>query len=87
MGAGHAIKLAKNACSAAALAMAIEAVAVATRAGLDPRARCRSRFGAAAASLYREALERGLAELDHTAIAKLIEERTGTRLRAGSGGA
>jgi len=32
-------------------------------------------------------LERGLAESDHTAIAKLIEERTGTRLRAGSGGA
>jgi hypothetical protein len=46
-----------------------------------------ARFGAAAAALYREALERGLAESDHTAIAKLIEERTGTRLRAGSGGA
>ena len=45
-----------------------------------------SRFGAAAVALYREALERGLAESDHTAIAQPIEERTGIRLRAGSGG-
>jgi 3-hydroxyisobutyrate dehydrogenase len=138
VGAGHAIKLVNNACSAAALAMTIEAVAVATRAGLDPARAVEiiqassgrsnatetkfprfilngrfdagfairlmakdlagyerlaeetgvgARFGAAAAALYREALERGLAESDHTAIAKLIEERTGTRLRAGSGGA
>jgi hypothetical protein len=36
LGTGHAIKLVNNACSAAALAMTIEAVAVATRAGLDP---------------------------------------------------
>ena len=46
-----------------------------------------SRFGAAAAALYREALERGLGESDHTAIAQLIEDQTGIRLRAGSGGA
>ncbi len=138
VGAGHAIKLVNNACSAAALVMTIEAVAVATKAGLDPARAVEiiqassgrsnatetkfprfilngrfdagfairlmakdlagyerlaeetgvgSRFGAAAAALYREALEGGLAESDHTAIAQLIEERTGIRLRAGSGGA
>jgi 3-hydroxyisobutyrate dehydrogenase len=138
VGAGHAIKLVNNACSAAALAMTVEAVAVAVKAGLDPARAVEiiqassgrsnatetkfprfilngrfdagfairlmakdlagyerlaeetgvgSRFGAAAAALYREALERGLGESDHTAIAQLIEDQTGIRLRAGSGGA
>jgi 3-hydroxyisobutyrate dehydrogenase len=137
VGAGHAIKLVNNACSAAALVMTIEAIAVAAKAGVDParavdiiqassgrsnatetkfprfilngrfdagfairlmakdlagyerlaeETGVGARFGAAAAALYREALERGLSESDHTAIVQLIEERTGIRLRAGSGG-
>jgi 3-hydroxyisobutyrate dehydrogenase len=36
LGTGHAIKLVNNACSAAALVMTAEALAVAARAGLDP---------------------------------------------------
>jgi 3-hydroxyisobutyrate dehydrogenase-like beta-hydroxyacid dehydrogenase len=36
VGAGHAIKLVNNACSAAALLMTAEAVAVAAKAGVDP---------------------------------------------------
>ena len=46
-----------------------------------------SKLATIAAELYRTAMARGLGEEDHTAVVRLIEEWTNTRLRAGSGGA
>jgi 3-hydroxyisobutyrate dehydrogenase len=138
VGAGHAIKLVNNMCSGGILALTIEAVAVAARAGVDPTRAVEilqassgrsnasdnkfprfilngafdagfavrlmakdlagferlaremgvdSKLATITAELYRTAIERGLGEEDHTAVLRLIEEWTNTRLRAGSGGA
>jgi 3-hydroxyisobutyrate dehydrogenase len=138
VGAGHAIKLVNNTCSAVALVMTAEAVAVAAKAGVDPARAVEiiqassgksnatetkfprfilngafdagfavrlmakdlagferlaretgvdSKLATTTAELYRTAIERGLGEEDHTAVVRLIEEWTNTRLRAGSGGA
>jgi 3-hydroxyisobutyrate dehydrogenase len=138
VGAGHAIKLVNNTCSAVALVMTAEAVAVAAKAGVDParaveiiqassgksnatetkfprfilngafdagfairlmakdlggferlarETGAESKLATIAAELYRTAIERGLGEEDHTAVVRLIEEWTQTRLRAGTGGA
>jgi len=138
VGAGHAIKLVNNTCSAVALVMTAEAVAVAAKAGVDParaveiiqassgksnatetkfprfilngafdagfavrlmakdlggferlarETGVESKLATIAAELYRTAMARGLGEDDHTAVVRLIEEWTNTRLRAGSGGA
>jgi len=134
VGAGHAMKLVNNVCSAAALLVTAEAVAVATRAGIDPAravdilqvssgrsnasdwkfpqfiltgrfdagfairlmvkdldgyARLAretgvpSLLGTAAAECYRMALARGMAEEDHTAVVRLIEEWARVQLRGG----
>lgn len=132
VGAGHAIKLVNNMCSGGILALTIEAVAVAARAGVDParaveilqassgrsnasdykfprfilngafdagfairlmmkdldgygrlaqEAGVPSPVARAAAEIYRLAMARGMAEQDHTAIARLIEEWAGVPLR------
>jgi 3-hydroxyisobutyrate dehydrogenase len=132
VGAGHAIKLVNNMCSGGILALTIEAVAVAARAGVGParaveilqassgrsnasdykfprfilngafdagfpirlmmkdldgygrlaqEAGVPSPVARAAAEIYRLAMARGMAEQDHTAIARLIEEWAGVSLR------
>jgi len=132
VGAGHAIKLVNNMCSGGILALTIEAVAVAARAGVDPtraveilqassgrsnasdnkfprfilngafdagfairlmmkdldgygrlaqEAGVPSPVARAAAEIYRVAMARGMAEQDHTAIARIIEEWAGVSLR------
>ena len=136
IGSGHAIKLVNNMCSAGILALTIEAVAVAAKAGVDPTravdiiqassgrsnasdykfprfilnggfdagfairlmlkdvdgyARLAqeggvpSLVGRAASEIYRMAVARGMGELDHTAVAKLIEEWAGIELRSKPG--
>jgi 3-hydroxyisobutyrate dehydrogenase len=136
VGAGHAIKLVNNMCSGGILALTIEAVAVAARAGVDParavailqassgrsnasdykfprfilngafdagfairlmmkdldgygrlaqEAGVPSPVARAAAEIYRLAMARGMAEQDHTAIARLIEEWAGVSLRSPGG--
>jgi 3-hydroxyisobutyrate dehydrogenase len=136
VGAGHAIKLVNNMCSGGILALTIEAVAVAARAGVDPtraveilqassgrsnasdykfprfilngafdagfairlmmkdldgygrlaqEAGVPSPIARAAAEIYRLAMARGMAEQDHTAIARLIEEWAGVSLRSSGG--
>src|SRR5216684_915969 len=128
VGAGHAIKLVNNMCSGGILALTIEAVAVAARAGVDPARAVEiiqassgrsnasdykfpqfilngafdagfairlmlkdvdgyarlaqeggvpSMMGRVASEVYRMAVARGMAELDHTAVARLIEEWAG----------
>jgi 3-hydroxyisobutyrate dehydrogenase len=136
VGAGHAIKLVNNMCSGGILALTIEAVAVAARAGVDPtraveilqassgrsnasdnkfprfilngafdagfairlmmkdldgygriaqEAGVPSPVARAAAEVYRVAMARGMAEQDHTAIARIIEEWAGVSLRSPGG--
>jgi 3-hydroxyisobutyrate dehydrogenase len=136
VGAGHAIKLVNNMCSGGILALTIEAVAVAARAGVDParavdilqassgrsnasdnkfprfilngafdagfairlmmkdldgygrlaqEAGVPSPVARAAAEVYRLAMARGMAEQDHTAIARIIEEWAGVSLRSQGG--
>jgi len=136
VGAGHAMKLVNNMCSGGILALTIEAVAVAARAGVDPtraveilqvssgrsnasdykfprfilsggfdagfpirlmmkdldgygrlaqEAGVPSPVARAAAEIYRVAMARGMAEQDHTAIARLVEEWAGVALRTGGG--
>jgi len=136
VGAGHAIKLVNNMCSGGILALTIEAVAVAARAGVDPtraveilqassgrsnasdnkfprfilngafdagfairlmmkdldgygrlaqEAGVPSPVARAAAEIYRVAMARGMAEQDHTAIARIIEEWAGVSLRSQGG--
>ena len=136
VGAGHAIKLVNNMCSGGILALTIEAVAVAARAGVDPtraveilqassgrsnasdnkfprfilngafdagfairlmmkdldgygrlaqEAGVPSPVARAAAEVYRVAMARGMAEQDHTAIARIIEEWAGVSLRSQGG--
>jgi 3-hydroxyisobutyrate dehydrogenase len=136
LGSGHAIKLVNNMCSAGILALTIEAVAVAAKAGVDPTRAVEiiqassgrsnasdykfprfilngafdagfairlmlkdvdgyarlaqeggvpSLVGRAASEIYRMAVARGMAELDHTAIARLIEEWAGIELRSKPG--
>jgi 3-hydroxyisobutyrate dehydrogenase len=136
VGAGHAIKLVNNMCSGGILALTIEAVAVAVRAGVDPtraveilqassgrsnasdnkfprfilngafdagfairlmmkdldgygriaqEAGVPSPVARAAAEVYRVAMARGMAEQDHTAIARIIEEWAGVSLRSPGG--
>lgn len=136
VGAGHAIKLVNNMCSGGILALTIEAVAVAARAGVDPtraveilqassgrsnasdnkfprfiltgafdagfairlmmkdldgygrlaqEAGVPSPVARAAADVYRVAMARGMAEQDHTAIARIIEEWAGVSLRSQGG--
>jgi 3-hydroxyisobutyrate dehydrogenase-like beta-hydroxyacid dehydrogenase len=136
VGAGHAIKLVNNMCSGGILALTIEAVAVAARAGVDPQraveiiqassgrsnasdykfprfilsggfdagfairlmmkdldgygrlaqeAGVPSPVARAAAEVYRLAMARGMAEQDHTAIARIIEEAAGVSLRSEGG--
>ena len=136
VGAGHAIKLVNNMCSGGILALTIEAVAVAARAGVDPtraveilqassgrsnasdnkfprfilngafdagfairlmmkdldgygrlaqEAGVPSPVARAAAEIYRVAMARGMAEQDHTAIARIIEEWAGVSLRSPGG--
>jgi 3-hydroxyisobutyrate dehydrogenase len=136
IGAGHAMKLVNNMCSGGILALTIEAVAVAARAGVDParaveilqassgrsnasdnkfprfilnggfdagfairlmmkdldgygrlaqEAGVPSPVARAATEIYRLAMARGMAEQDHTAIARLIEEWAGVSLRAQGG--
>ncbi|HEX9747722.1 MAG TPA: NAD(P)-dependent oxidoreductase [Methylomirabilota bacterium] len=136
VGAGHAIKLVNNMCSGGILALTIEAVAVAARAGVDPtraveilqassgrsnasdnkfprfilngafdagfairlmmkdldgygrlaqEAGVPSPVARAAAEVFRVAMARGMAEQDHTAIARLIEEWAGVSLRSPGG--
>jgi 3-hydroxyisobutyrate dehydrogenase len=136
VGAGHAIKLVNNMCSGGILALTIEAVAVAVRAGVDPtraveilqassgrsnasdnkfprfilngafdagfairlmmkdldgygrlaqEAGVPSPVARAAAEVYRVAMARGMAEQDHTAIARIIEEWAGVSLRSAGG--
>ncbi len=45
-----------------------------------------SPLGAATAEMFRIALARGMGDLDHTAVVRLIEEWTGTELRSRTGG-
>ncbi|MEK7371333.1 MAG: NAD-binding protein [candidate division NC10 bacterium] len=45
-----------------------------------------SLLGTAAAEVFRIALARGMGDLDHTAVVRLIEEWTGTELRSRTGG-
>jgi len=136
LGSGHAIKLVNNMCSAGILALTIEAVAVAAKAGVDPTRAVEiiqassgrsnasdykfprfilnggfdagfairlmlkdvdgyarlaqeggvpSLVGRAASEIYRVAVARGMGELDHTAVARLIEEWAGIELRSKSG--
>ena len=136
VGAGHAIKLVNNMCSGGILALTIEAVAVAARAGVDPtraveilqassgrsnasdnkfprfilngafdagfairlmlkdldgygrlaqEAGVPSPVARAAAEVFRVAMARGMAEQDHTAIARIIEEWAGVSLRSPGG--
>jgi 3-hydroxyisobutyrate dehydrogenase len=136
VGAGHAIKLVNNMCSGGILALTVEAVAVAARAGVDParaveilqassgrsnasdykfprfilngafdagfpirlmmkdldgygrlaqEAGVPSPVARAAAEIYRLAMARGMAEQDHTTIARLIEEWAGVSLRSPGG--
>src|SRR5712691_5267757 len=136
VGAGHAIKLVNNMCSGGILALTIEAVAVAARAGVDPTRAVEilqassgrsnasdykfprfilnggfdagfpirlmmkdldgyarlaqeggvpSMMGRVASEVYRMAVARGMAELDHTAIARLVEEWAGVSLRSEGG--
>lgn len=136
LGSGHAIKLVNNMCSAGILALTIEAVAVAAKAGVDPTRAVEiiqassgrsnasdykfprfilnggfdagfairlmlkdvdgyarlaqeggvpSLVGRAASEIYRMAVARGMGELDHTAVARLIEEWAGIELRSKSG--
>ncbi len=136
VGAGHAMKLVNNMCSGGILALTIEAVAVAARAGVDPtraveipqassgrsnasdnkfprfilngafdagfairlmmkdldgygrlaqEAGVPSPVARAAAEVYRLAMARGMAEQDHTAIARIIEEWAGVSLRSQGG--
>jgi 3-hydroxyisobutyrate dehydrogenase len=136
VGAGHAIKLVNNMCSGGILALTIEAVAVAARAGVDPtraveilqassgrsnasdnkfprfilngafdagfairlmmkdldgygrlaqEASVPSPVARAATEIYRVAMARGMAEQDHTAIARIIEEWAGVSLRSPGG--
>jgi 3-hydroxyisobutyrate dehydrogenase len=136
VGAGHAMKLVNNMCSGGILALTIEAVAVAARAGVDParaveilrassgrsnasddkfprfiltggfdagfairlmmkdldgygrlaqEAGVPSPVARAAAEVYRLAMARGMAEQDHTAIARLVEEWAGVSLRLPGG--
>jgi 3-hydroxyisobutyrate dehydrogenase len=136
VGAGHAIKLVNNMCSGGILALTIEAVAVAVRAGVDPtraveilqassgrsnasdnkfprfilngafdagfairlmmkdldgygriaqEAGVPSPVARAAAEVYRVAMARGMAEQDHTAVARIIEEWAGVSLRSPGG--
>jgi 3-hydroxyisobutyrate dehydrogenase len=136
VGAGHAIKLVNNMCSGGILALTIEAVAVAARAGVDPtraveilqassgrsnasdnkfprfilnggfdagfairlmmkdldgygrlaqEAGVPSPVARAAAEVYRVAMARGMAEQDHTAITRIIEEWAGVSLRSPGG--
>ena len=136
VGAGHAIKLVNNMCSGGILALTIEAVAMAARAGVDPtraveilqassgrsnasdnkfprfilngafdagfairlmmkdldgygrlaqEAGVPSPVARAAAEVFRVAMARGMAEQDHTAIARLIEEWAGVSLRSPGG--
>src|SRR6266481_2917992 len=136
VGTGHAIKLVNNMCSAGILALTIEAVAVAAKAGgaparaveiiqassgrsnasdykfpqfilngafdagfairlmlkdVDGYARLAqeggvpSMMGRVASEVYRMAVARGMAELDHTAVARLIEEWAGIELRSKPG--
>ena len=121
VGTGHAIKLVNNMCSAGILALTIEAVAVAAKAGVDPARAVEiiqassgrsnasdykfprfilngafdagfairlmlkdvdgyarlaqesgvpSLIGRVASEVYRMAVTRGMAELDHTAVAR-----------------
>jgi 3-hydroxyisobutyrate dehydrogenase-like beta-hydroxyacid dehydrogenase len=44
-----------------------------------------SLVGRAASEIYRMAMARGMGELDHTAVAKLIEEWAGIELRSKPG--
>jgi len=136
LGAGHAIKLVNNMCSGGILALTIEAVAVAAKAGVDPvraieiiqassgrsnasdykfpkfilngafdagfairlmlkdvdgygrlaqEGGVPSPVGRAATEIYRMAVARGMGDLDHTAIARLIEEWAGIQLRSKPG--
>jgi 3-hydroxyisobutyrate dehydrogenase len=136
VGTGHAIKLVNNMCSAGILALTIEAVAVAAKAGVDPARAVEiiqassgrsnasdykfpkfilngafdagfairlmlkdvdgyarlaqeggvpSMVGRVASEIYRVAVARGMAELDHTAVARLIEEWAGIELRSKPG--
>lgn len=136
IGSGHAIKLVNNMCSAGILALTIEAVAVAAKAGVDPMRAVEiiqassgrsnasdykfprfilnggfdagfairlmlkdvdgyarlaqeggvpSFVGRAASEIYRMAVARGMGELDHTAVARLIEEWAGIELRSKPG--
>ena len=45
-----------------------------------------SLLGTAAAEVFRIALARGMGDLDHTPVVRLIEEGTGTELRSRTGG-
>jgi len=136
IGSGHAIKLVNNVCSGGILALTIEAVAVAAKAGLDPQRAVEiiqassgrsnasdykfpkfilngafdagfairlmlkdvdgyarlaqesgvpSLMGRAVTEIYRMAVARGMGELDHTAVARLIEEWAGIELRSKPG--
>jgi 3-hydroxyisobutyrate dehydrogenase-like beta-hydroxyacid dehydrogenase len=136
VGTGHAIKLVNNMCSAGILALTIEAVAVAAKAGVDPARAVEiiqassgrshasdykfprfilngafdagfairlmlkdvdgyarlaqeggvpSMVGRVASEIYRLAVARGMADLDHTAVAQLIEEWAGIELRSKPG--
>ena len=136
VGAGHAIKLVNNMCSGGILALTIEAVAVAAKAGVDPARAVEiiqassgrsnasdykfpkfilsgafdagfairlmlkdvdgygrlaqeggvpSPVGRAATEIYRMAVARGMGDLDHTAVARLIEEWAGIELRSKPG--
>jgi len=136
VGAGHAIKLVNNMCSGGILALTIEAVAVAAKAGVDPARAVEiiqassgrsnasdykfpkfilsgafdagfairlmlkdvdgygrlaqeggvpSPVGRAATEIYRMAVARGMGHLDHTAVARLIEEWAGIELRSKPG--
>ena len=136
VGAGHAIKLVNNMCSGGILALTIEAVAVAAKAGVDPARAVEiiqassgrsnasdykfpkfilsgafdagfairlmlkdvdgygrlaqeggvpSPVGRAATEIYRMAVARGMGDLDHTAVARLIEEWAGIQLRSKPG--